>query len=146
MRKNKVITKEVESINIDFADNGFVMNFSGKDEDDNWLIVDNEVVKKAIETYCIKKFWEKRMNLKEEGAYNMYQMYGNQYEILAPKATGELMMPDYFEYQNIRNMNKFIKEDSPFSVALGALNNRELMRFGNYPRGISFPFFNFRNI
>jgi hypothetical protein len=63
-------------------------------------------------------------------------------ELLAPKAIGELMMPDFFEYQNIRNMNKFIKEDSPFSTALGALNNQEILRFPNLPRGGSFPYYN----
>jgi hypothetical protein len=47
MRKNKVITKEVESINIDFADNGFVMNFSGKDEDDNWT--DNKLIVHSLD-------------------------------------------------------------------------------------------------
>jgi hypothetical protein len=115
-----------------------------KDEDGNWLIVDREVVKKALETHCLKRYWQLRMNMREDGAIGMYKTYGNEYELLAPKATAELMMPDFFEYQNLRNMNKFIKEDSPFSVALGALNGRELLKFNNPPRGSSFHLYNSR--
>jgi hypothetical protein len=115
-----------------------------KDEDGNWLIVDVETVKKAVETHCLKRYWQLRMNMREDGAIGMYKNYSSEYEFLAPKATAELMMPDFFEYQNIRNMNKFIKEDSPFSVALGALNGRELMKFNNPPRGSSFHLYNSR--
>jgi hypothetical protein len=84
-----------------------------KDEDGNWLIVDVETVKKAVETHCLKRYWQLRMNMREDGAIGMYKNYSSEYEFLAPKATAELMMPDFFEYQNIRNMNKFIKEDYP---------------------------------
>lgn len=115
-----------------------------KDEDGNWLIVDKEVVKKALETHCLKRYWQLRMNMREDGAIGMYKNYSSEYEFLAPKATAELMMPDFFEYQNLRNMNKFIKEDSPFSVALGALNSRELVKFNNPPRGSSFHLYNSR--
>ena len=115
-----------------------------KDDEGNWLIVDTETVKKALETHCLKRYWQLRMNMREDGAIGMYKNYSNEYEMLAPKATAELMMPDFFEYQNLRNMNKFIKEDSPFSVALGALNSRELMKFNNPPRGSSFHLYNSR--
>lgn len=32
----KVITKDVSSFNVDFADNGYIINYSGQDDDDNW--------------------------------------------------------------------------------------------------------------
>ena len=99
-----------------------------------WYIPDKEEVKRAIESYMFKRYWQWQMNMKEEGAANMYQLYSNEWELLAAKAKGELMMPDFIEYQTLRNVNKFIKEDSPFSTALGALNNSEYMNFGR-PHG-----------
>lgn len=100
-------------------------------QDGKWMIPDYEVIKKAIETYCLKKYWQWKMNMKEEGAYNLYKIYSSEYELLGPKATGQLMMPDLIQYQNLRNMNKFIKEDSAFSTVMGALNNTEIMDFNN---------------
>lgn len=35
-RKMQTVTKEVESVNIDFADNGFILTYSGRDDQDNW--------------------------------------------------------------------------------------------------------------
>jgi hypothetical protein len=102
-----------------------------KNEDGEFLIPDFEYVKKALETYMLKRYWQWKLNLREDGAYSMYRMYSQEYELLATKATGELMMPSLIDYQNLRNMNKFIKEDSPFSVALGALNSQELLNFNN---------------
>ncbi len=116
------------------------ISYSSLPQDDNgkFLMPDNQEIIKAVETYCLKRYWQFRMNMHEDGAYNLYNLYTKEYELLAPKATGVMMMPDYIEYQNLRNINKFIKEDSPFSVALGALNNSELLHYG----GISNSFYN----
>lgn len=35
-RKMQTVTKEVKSVNIDFADNGFILTYSGRDDQDNW--------------------------------------------------------------------------------------------------------------
>lgn len=35
-RKMQIVSKEVESVTIDFADNGFILTYSGRDFDDNW--------------------------------------------------------------------------------------------------------------
>ena len=35
-RKMQIVSKEVESVTIDFADNGFIVTYSGRDFDDNW--------------------------------------------------------------------------------------------------------------
>jgi hypothetical protein len=35
-RKTQTVSKEVESVTIDFADNGFILTYSGRDFDDNW--------------------------------------------------------------------------------------------------------------
>lgn len=114
-----------------------------KDDTGKYLMPDNQEIIKAIETYCLKRYFQYKMNMNEDGADSRYRLYSSEYELLAPKATGIMMMPDYIEYQNLRNINKFIKEDSPFSVALGALNNSELLRFGTMSARdffIRFPF------
>jgi len=35
-RKTQNVTKEVDSVNIEFADNGFIINYSGLDDQDKW--------------------------------------------------------------------------------------------------------------
>lgn len=53
-RKMQTVSKQVESVTIDFADNGFILTYSGRDDQDNWadakLILNNfEEVFKHIE-------------------------------------------------------------------------------------------------
>jgi hypothetical protein len=98
-------------------------------------IPDYEYVANALESYLKKKYWEWRMNLREEGAMNMYRMYGQEYEVLSAKATAQLMMPTLMEYQRLRNINKFINEDSPFAVGTGASNKQEKLWFNNIYTG-----------
>lgn len=35
-RKKQAVTKGVESANIEFADNGYIVIYSGQDDEDNW--------------------------------------------------------------------------------------------------------------
>lgn len=37
MAKKAKIIKEVSDFNVEIADNGFVLNYSGKTEDDDWV-------------------------------------------------------------------------------------------------------------
>jgi hypothetical protein len=37
MAKNAKIIKEVSDFNVEIADNGFVLTYSGKTEDDDWV-------------------------------------------------------------------------------------------------------------
>jgi hypothetical protein len=112
-----------------------------RDEKGKYLIPDRESFKRALETYVLKRYWQYQMNLRSDGAGNLYQLYTREYEMLAPKATAELMMPDILDYQNLRNLNKFIREDSPFSNALGSLNNKETANFNNYSNHGNFGFY-----
>lgn len=121
-----------------FSKGYLAVAYAGLPTDDKtgqFLIPDKESIKKAIETYCLKRYWQYQLNMREEGASQLYQLYSQEYELLSAKATGELIMPDFIEYQNLRNVNKFIKEDSPFSTALGALNNDEFINFGKPSSG-----------
>lgn len=119
-----------------------------KDDNGDFLIPDKEPVKKAIETYIVKRYFQLQMNMGEDGSFSMYKLYTNEFEIFSPKATAALMMPTISDYQNMRNLNKYIKEDSPFSSALGALNNHQHIEFrdnrvARYGTGIMPYFTNF---
>lgn len=100
-----------------------------KDDQDRYIIPDKEPVKKAIESYLFSQYWKQRWYLNTEGAERKHKSALAEYEILSTKATGELMMPDFVDYQNLRNLNKFVKEDSPFSTMMGALNGQEQLHF-----------------
>lgn len=104
-------------------------------EKDEILIPDLEYVRQAIESYVLKRYWQRQMNMREEGGYRLYQLYSKEFELASAKATGELMLPGIIDFQNLRNLNKYIKEDTPFSTALGALNNQQVVDFRD-PRGV----------
>jgi hypothetical protein len=116
-----------------FATGTLAVAYNGipKDSDGSYTIPDLEYVKSAIETYCLMRYWQKRFNMMQQGAQQRYRLYKQEWQLLAPKASGELEMPDFMEYQNLRNINKFIKEDSPFAIATGAGDNTERLLFGN---------------
>ena len=109
------------------------VSYNGIPKDDNGdaRIPDLEYVKIALETYCLMRFWQWRFNMMQDGAQQRYRLYKQEWQLLAPKASGQLLMPTFVEYQNLRNVNKFIKEDSPFANAMGSGGNSEVMRFDN---------------
>jgi len=101
-------------------------------EEGEFVYSDYEYVSAAIEAALLKNYWKWKLNTgNEAGALQKYQMFAQEYEFLSAKATASLMMPSLIQYQNIRNMNKFVKEDSPFATVMGALNNREKINFNN---------------
>lgn len=117
-------------------------------EEGEYFYPDYEYVSAALESALMKSYWKWQMNTGNvNGAAQKYRMFSQEYEMLATKASGALMMPDFIQYQNLRNMNKFFKEDSPFSTALGALNSQENLYFQNPTRFGNFsPFYNFNKI
>jgi hypothetical protein len=46
------VTKEVSEMTIEFADNGFVVRYSGRDDDDDWS--DTKIIVNDIDTLCDK--------------------------------------------------------------------------------------------
>jgi hypothetical protein len=121
-----------------FTEGVLLVAYTGlpKNEEGEYVIVDIEAVSMALENMVLRNYWKKQwmMGSAETGAHNKYKHFLQMSEVLAPKATAKLMMPDLIEYQNLRNINKFIKEDSPFATIMGALNNNEWAAFGNPPR------------
>jgi len=113
-------------------------------DEGEFLYADYEYVSDALEAAVLKKYWKWKYNTGNvSGAQQKYQQFSHEFELLGPKASAALMMPDLIQSQNIRNMNKFIKEDSPFATAMGALNNTETMHFNNPTRYNSFQNYNY---
>jgi len=58
------------------------------DEDGEYIIPDNEDLIQYLANWCMAKHWEVRMNMKEEGAFNMYNLYINKAQNLFQKTRG----------------------------------------------------------
>ena len=71
--------------------------------DDEGLIKipDDPDVRKALNAYVSAKHWEMRWNMKEEGAYERFQIFLNQAEKLMMKVKGKLGIK-HLDYQSIR--------------------------------------------
>lgn len=117
-----------------FSDGELMIAYTGipMNDEGDYMYADYEYVSAALESALLKNYWKWKYNTgNTSGAGERYRMYSSELELLAPKASAALMMPSLIQYQNIRNMNKFINQDSPFSTVLGALNNTEIMNFQN---------------
>lgn len=125
---------------IDFMRRRFIFTFdqgdiaiayvrSPMDDNDDFLIPNKEYIKRALEAYLMRRIWEVRTNMKEEGAGSMLKHYVQEYQLLAAKATGEQMMPSLTDYANLANLNKLVREDGKFAFGLGNLGFTEKMYF-----------------
>jgi len=96
------------------------------DENGEFLIPDNPTFIRAITYYISMKIWERRMNMKEEGAYNMFNMYLDLWSALSTRVAGELMMPDIDTRQNIKDMtDRFFPSTNKYYSFFGNLNSPE---------------------
>lgn len=87
-----------------------------KDEDDEYIIPDNEDLIQALANWCMSKHWELRMNMKEEGAFNMYNLYINKAQQLFQKTRGIFITKsfDFNEWKNI--VFKNIKWSNSYTI------------------------------
>ena len=86
------------------------------DEDGEYIIPDNEDLIQALANWCMSKHWEVRMNMKEEGAFNMYNLYINKAQNLFQKVRGIFITKtfDFNEWKNI--VFKNIKWASSYTI------------------------------
>lgn len=86
------------------------------DEEGEYIIPDNEDLIQALANWCMSKHWEVRMNMKEEGAANMHQMYINRAQNLFQKVRGIFMTKsfDFNEWKGI--VFKNIKWASSYTI------------------------------
>jgi len=101
------------------------------DENGDFLIPDRVTVIRAITYYVSMKIWELRMNMKEEGAYNMFNAYLDLWTTLATRSVGELLMPDIDTMQNIKDMtDRFFPASNRYFSFFGNLASMESPSFG----------------
>lgn len=110
--------------------------FSYPMQDGDFLIPNDEDVKEAIKNFCLMRLWEKRMNLKEEQAANMYTLYRKLYTISSKNAEGKLLKPQGPDgYENLKQQLLRIGQHThQYYSAFGNLNAGETIDF-NSPRG-----------
>ena len=97
-------------------------------DEGDFLIPDSPEVIEAIRLYCMKKIWEARMNMREDGAGQIYKEYSQQYEVAFARAVGNMMMPTEQEYLDSHDLKRFFWDMSPFAYGLGNLGT-ETVRF-----------------
>jgi hypothetical protein len=73
-----------------------------KDCDGDYLVPDDADYIDALRSYILMRFWERRMNTKEEGSANLYQLYSTRWQTLRNGVAGKLKMPDISTLENIR--------------------------------------------
>ena len=93
------------------SDNNFVVSFKEgfvllifqgwpTDNEGNFLIPDHEDVLNAIATWVQSCYWEVRMNMKEQGAFDIHNMYHSRAATLLHKARTTLML-EKMDWQSI---------------------------------------------
>jgi len=100
------------------------------DCDGNFLIPDHEYYKEALRCYIMMRLWEYRMNMKEEGAGQLYLQYRDQWGLIKAKATAVINAPDLDEMENIRNIyNRIVPKYRQYYSFFGNLGKEESFNF-----------------
>lgn len=77
------------------------------------MIPDNEKYKQAIVDFVMRKYWETKLNQRDQGSLSMYQMYREQARVSMTKAKAALQLKklDYNRVRKIVNMySDFVKQ------------------------------------
>lgn len=106
------------------------------DEDGEYIIPDNEDLIQALANWCMAKHWEIRMNMKEEGAGNMHQMYINRAQNLFQKVRGIFFTKEFdfkewkgIVFKNIKWVSSYtIFNKSKYDIAFARLKGNN---YGN---------------
>jgi len=92
--------------------------------DGEYLIPDDADYVDALRSYILMRFWERRMNTKEEGSGSLYQLYSTRWQTLRNGVSGKLKMPDISTLDNIRQTrNRLLPNQGRWYRAFG--NQRE---------------------
>lgn len=101
------------------------------DENGDFLIPDDVEVITAIRYYVSMMLWELRMNMKEEGAAQMFDRYLGLWETHKTKVVGKLLMPDIDTMQNIKDMtDRFFPASNRYFSFFGNLASMESPSLG----------------
>lgn len=93
------------------------------------MIPDDEDYKEALKSYCLMNSWERRWNLKEEGASERYLKYQQLWGLMKAKATASIRMPDLGEAENLMQIStKLIPNNRRFNSFFSTMNTPETLR------------------
>lgn len=97
------------------------------DEDGNIKIPAEEDYLDALRLYCLYRFWEHRMNMKEEGARTLYADYLAMWDHKRRAVPARLMFPDTVdEMENLRTItDRLIPKTRRYYSVFGMLNADE---------------------
>jgi hypothetical protein len=93
------------------------------DCDGNYLIPQDDELIETLRQYCMYRIWEKRYNMKEQGAPEKYYDYRQQWRTHKHMMRGKLKLPTQDQYQNILDysVNLTPKRDRYFNY-FGTMN------------------------
>jgi len=126
-------------IHTSFKDGFLALSYwSYPQKDGDFLIPNDEDVKEAIKDFCFLRIWEKKLNLHEENAKYMYNLYRKNYVISSKRAEGKFNMPNGKDgYENLKQQLLRIGSlTNQYYSAFGNLNSGETISFGHYPQNI----------
>jgi len=122
---NGFITTSFESGNICLA----YLKYA-KDENDEYIIPDNEDLIQALANWCMAKHWELRMNMKEEGTFNIYSLYINKAQNLFQKVRG-IFITKSFDFQTWKNI---VFKDIKWASSYTIFNKSRYTNLGTHSR------------
>ena len=102
-----------------------------KDENGEFLIPNDEDYLDAIRVYIMRRHWESRYNLKEEGADFRYKDYSAQWNHMMKKATGNMNLPGIDDLENLRqNRNRLLPKERHYYNFFGLMSQEPRLHMG----------------
>lgn len=90
-----------------------------KDSAGNYLVPDDEDYIDALRSYILMRIWEYRMNVKEQGAAQLFQFYFRRWGFLRRAVNGKLRgLRTLDEWENLRQQdNRLIRKERDYYTA-----------------------------
>lgn len=98
-----------------------------RDSEGNYMIPDDEDYIDALRAYVLMRIWEYRMNMKEEGAAQLFAFYASRWDHMRKVVGGKMKMPSLDKLENIRQMiNRLVPHERNYYRGFGHLPEEEL--------------------
>lgn len=99
-------------------------------DEGEFLIPDDEELIQSLRTYIMYRLWEKRWNMKEEGARERFEYYRNQWGLYKNMIRGKFKLPITDQWQNIiEYSNTLIPKRNRYYKYFGTLGTRDTTFF-----------------
>ena len=106
------------------------------DSEGNFLIPENAEYVDALRKYIMMRIWEKRRNMKEEGADSIYKDYRAEWSLAKARATADVRDPDVNQMENLKNIyTRLIPKTRRYAGFFGNLSSEELINMQGFSTG-----------